>query len=82
MRKIVFILAVTFVFAFAHAAKSGEDYFYEKCTSCHGSGLSLNKVKSFQQWQKTIKRMKRHGLSINGSTTKSIAKFLAEKGKK
>ncbi|ADD67099.1 quinohemoprotein amine dehydrogenase, 60 kDa subunit [Denitrovibrio acetiphilus DSM 12809] len=59
------------------AAESGENIFYSKCSGCHSSSLSLNKKKSTAQWQSTIKRMKKHGLSISSAETNAVAAFLA-----
>jgi len=59
-----------------YAAKSGEDTFYSKCTRCHGSALSLNKNKSAKQWEETVRRMTKHGLSISSSEIKSVVGFL------
>jgi len=71
---IILTLALTLT---AFAKISGEDKFYEKCTSCHGSALSLNKKKNKAQWEYTIKRMKSHGMSIKKQETKAIAEFLS-----
>lgn len=75
--KTVITVALFLIVITAFAAKSGEDFFYSKCTKCHGSSLSLNKQKSKQGWIQTIKRMKKHGMSISSSETKSIADFLS-----
>jgi len=72
----VFILAI-FTAVSLYAASGGEKLFYEKCVSCHGSSLSLNKTKSKSQWVQTVKRMKKHGLKVSGSQSKAIAEFLS-----
>jgi len=77
MKKTVLILLSAVLAAVSYAAQSGEDVFYSKCTSCHGSALSLNKKKSVQQWKATIQRMEKHGLSISSSETKAVAEFLS-----
>jgi cytochrome c5 len=77
MKKTVFIILATVLAAGAYAAQSGSNIFYSKCTSCHGSALSLNKKKSTQQWEDTVRRMTKHGLSISSSETKAVAEFLS-----
>lgn len=79
--KKAFIFALLTVFATAFAASEGENSFYAKCGSCHGTALSLNSVKNEQQWTETIKRMKKHGLNISSSETKSVANFLSRRQK-
>jgi len=69
---VILILAVSTAFA----AKSAEEIYYSKCSGCHSSGLALKKKKSAKDWESTIKRMKKHGLSISSSETASIVKFL------
>ncbi|WP_022850552.1 c-type cytochrome [Limisalsivibrio acetivorans] len=76
------LLAVIFMFAFvitAFAASNGEETFYKKCSSCHGTSLSLSKDYSKGRWKSVIKRMKGHGLDISRSETDSVAEFLSER---
>ena len=75
MKSIIFVFALLTA-ASVFAAGTGEELFYSKCTGCHGSALSLNKTKTEKQWLDTIKKMKRHGLSINSAESKAVAKFL------
>jgi len=77
MRNLITLLII-FSAACAFAASQGEDLFYGKCGSCHGTSLSLGKKKTESQWKDTVKRMEKHGLDISGSDTDKIAKFLAE----
>ncbi|PLX65932.1 MAG: hypothetical protein C0603_13230 [Denitrovibrio sp.] len=77
MKKSAITMLFLFVAFIAFAATTGEETFYKKCTSCHGSSLSLKKQKSMKQWSATVKRMKKHGLSISSSESQSVAEFLS-----
>lgn len=73
-RFFTILLIFAAVYAFAEAP---QDVFYSKCSSCHGSALSLNAKKTENQWADTIKRMKKHGLDISSADAKAVAKFLS-----
>lgn len=72
--SVLFLLLSAFFSAYA---ASPQDIFYAKCSSCHGSALSLKAKKTESQWMDTIKRMKKHGLDISGGDAKAVAKFLS-----
>lgn len=77
MKKTVLIFLGAMLALTVYAAENGENVFYSKCTGCHGSALSLNKQKSAQQWESTVRRMKKHGLNISSSETDAVVEFLA-----
>jgi cytochrome c5 len=81
MTRTAIVIGFLFIFMVAFANADGERKFYEKCTKCHGSGLSLGKTKSLDEWKSTIKRMKSHGMSIKKREMNDIAEFLAGRSK-
>jgi len=74
------IILLLFMFTFMYGTKeTGINLFYSKCSTCHGTKVSLEKVKTEEQWKSTIKRMEKHGLNIKKYETEKIAEFLAER---
>ena len=79
MKKILILSAaalLTFACMEQTPQKSGQELFYEKCTGCHGTEISLNLNADKSRWDSIVDRMKRHGADVSSAEKKLIVEFL------
>jgi cytochrome c5 len=88
MAKTIYALLsaiLLFAWAFAPTPSPAADncglILNTKCNMCHNHGRICRKLgkKDKSQWQKTIKRMVRHGAPLNQDEQKELALCLANK---
>ncbi len=85
MKKLMICLCgVTFIFFFGTLANGADkvdakSLFEQKCSACHNSSRATSKIKTEEEWNVTVMRMKNvNGCRITDDEAKVIINYLTK----